>query len=209
MGFSFFPKDVKFFDHFKEQNRKLKKAVSVLDDLFENFQDIDTRYTEINIIEAEANAIARRIATELSSTFITPIDREDIHQINVTQETLINIIRSAATRVALFQFADIHYPLKRVVKNLRRMIEDAGEVINLLAKGKPAHAQIENIKSHKYECEMLLVVGLGEIYDTPDEDPKTLLHILKWTHLYNRIEQAVERTEELADVLEGVLLKNA
>lgn len=209
MSFSLFPKDVKFFALFKEQNRKLKKAVAILDDLFKNFQEVEDRCTEINIIEAEANTISRRIATDLASTFITPIDREDIHHINITQEALINIVKATATRIGLFECGEILYPARRLVSYLKIMIDEAGEVLDKLSKGKQALNHIEKIKAHKYECEMLLLVGLGELYDIKKDDPASMLHIIKWNHIYGRIEQAVERTEQLTDVLEGILLKNA
>lgn len=212
MGFSLFPKEVKFYDLFKDQNRKLIKAVSILDEMFHTLEDVEDRCTQINIIEAEANSISRRISTELSSTFITPLDREDIHQINITQEALINIIKATATRIGLFDCGEVLYPSRRLVRSLKVMIEEVGEVLAKLAKNTHAKEHIETIKSHKYECEMLLLVGLGELYDTKDqkkEDPAAILHIIKWNHIYGRIEQAVERAERLSDVLEGVLLKHA
>ena len=87
MGFSLFPRSAKFYDLFKEQHRKVAKAAGVLDDLFTSFEDVEERCKRITIIESEGNAISRRIAKELSLTFITPIDREDIHEINLTRRT--------------------------------------------------------------------------------------------------------------------------
>lgn len=212
MGFSLFPKSVKFFDLFKDQNRKLIKAVTILDELFHSLEDVEDRCIRINIIEAEANTISRNIATELSSTFITPLDREDIHQINITQEALINIIKVTATRIGFMEFGEILYPSRRLVRSLKIMIEEAGEILGKLSKGKSAKEHIETIKAHKYECEMLLLVGLGELYETKDhkkESLDTVLHIVKWNHIYGRIELAVDRAERLSDVLEGIILKNA
>ncbi|WP_243361382.1 DUF47 domain-containing protein [Fundidesulfovibrio terrae] len=212
MGFSLFPKDVKFFDLFKDQNRKLLKAVTILDEIFHSFEDVEDRCTRINIIEAEANTISRRISTELSSTFITPIDREDIHQINITQEALINIVKATATRIGLLDCGEVLYPSRRLVRSLKIMIEEAGHLLGKLSQNKPAKEHIEIIKAHKYECEMLLLVGLGELYETKDQkkdDAASIIHIVKWNHIYGRIEQAVERAERLSDVLEGVLLKHA
>ncbi|KAF0231968.1 DUF47 domain-containing protein [Fundidesulfovibrio putealis] len=211
MGFSLFPKEVKFFEMFKDQNRKLIKAVTILDELFHSLEDMEDRCTRINIIEAEANTISRSISTELSSTFITPLDREDIHQINITQEALINIVKATATRIGLLECGDVLYPSRRLVRSLKVMIEEAGLVLDKLSKNKDAREHVEIIKSHKYECEMLLLVGLGELYDTKDQVPggQQLMHIIKWNHIYGRIEQAVDRAERLSDVLEGVLLKHA
>jgi uncharacterized protein Yka (UPF0111/DUF47 family) len=212
MGFSLFPKDVKFFDLFKDQNRKLYKAVTILDEIFHSFEDVEDRCTRINIIEAEANTISRHISTELSSTFITPIDREDIHQINITQEALINIVKATATRIGLLDCGEVLYPSRRLVRSLKIMIEEAGNLLGKLSQNKPAKEHIETIKAHKYECEMLLLVGLGELYETRDpkkDETASVIHIVKWNHIYGRIEQAVERAERLSDVLEGVLLKHA
>jgi len=222
MGFSLFPKDVKFFDLFKDQNRKLIKAVTILDELFHaqddsedrclSQDDIEERCIRINVIEAEANTISRNIATELSSTFITPIDREDIHQINITQEALVNIIKVTATRIGFMECGAILYPSRRLVRSLKIMIEEAGQVLDKLSKNKPAKEHIETIKAHKYECEMLLLVGLGELYEAKahkEESLDTVLHIIKWNHIYGRIELAVDRAERLSDVLEGVMLKHA
>jgi len=89
------------------------------------------------------------------------------------------------------------------------MIDEAGEVLDKLSKNKQAQDNIEKIKAHKYECEMLLLVGLGELFDQKKDDPQNMMHVIKWNHVYGRIEQAVDRAERLSDVLEGVQLKNA
>ena len=209
MSFSLFPKEVKFFDLFKEQHRKLKKAVHILDDIFQNCRDVDDCCTRINIIEDEANSISRKISTELAATFITPLDREDIHHINVTQEALVNIVKAAASRVSLFDFTEITFPAKRLVANLKIMVDEMGLVLDKLSKGKDAKESIERIKTLKYECEMLLMVGLGELFDTQEDNAKRVLQIVKWNHVYGRLELAVDRTEHLIDVLEGVMLKHA
>jgi len=215
MAFSLFPKEVRFYDLFKEQNRLLLKAVSILDEIFYSQLDRSDRETycsRINIIETQANAVSRRITTELASTFITPLDREDIHQINITQEALINIIKATATRISILECDEVLYPSRRLVSSLKVMIEQAGKVLDKLSQDKKVEKYIKAIKAHRYECEMLLMVGLGELFDTKElkkDDPAAMLHLIKWNHIYGRIEQAVERAERLSDVLEGILLKHA
>jgi uncharacterized protein Yka (UPF0111/DUF47 family) len=211
MGFSLFPRSVKFYDLFKEQHRKLVKAVCILDELFTTFDDVEERCKRINIIESEGNAISRRIAKELSLTFITPIDREDIHQINLTQEDLLNLIKAIASRIGLFGFDRIRYPARRIVANLRAMIEELGVVLGKMSANKKAEESFHTIENLKHECETLVMVGIGELYDGGDEttDYAAILNIVKWKHIFDRIEAAVERTEALSDVLEGVVLKNA
>ncbi|WP_029460814.1 DUF47 domain-containing protein [Solidesulfovibrio alcoholivorans] len=211
MGFSLFPRSVKFYDLFAEQHRKLVKAAIILDELFTNFDDLEERCKRITIIESEGNAISRRIAKELSLTFITPIDREDIHEINLTQEDILNLIKAIASRVGLFGFDRIRYPARRIISNLRAMIEEVGLILGRMRQNKQAEDHFARIEGLKHECETLLMVGIGELYDGGDErgDYAAILDIVKWKHLFDRIEAAVERTEALSDVLEGVVLKNA
>jgi len=215
MAFSLFPKEVKFYDLFKEQNYKLLKAVTLLDEIFHSElrqMDTDTYCSRINIIETQANAISRQITRELASTFITPLDREDIHQINISQEFLINNIKAIATRIDILDCEEVLYPSRRLVRSLKVMIEQVGKVLDKLSQDKKVDKYIEAIKAHRYECEMLLMVGLGELFDAKEmnkNDPDVMLHLIKWNHIYARIEQAVERAERLSDVLEGILLKHA
>ncbi|HCR13155.1 DUF47 domain-containing protein [Solidesulfovibrio sp.] len=211
MGFSLFPRSVKFYDLFAEQHRKLVKAAIILDELFTDFDDLEERCKRITIIESEGNAISRRIAKELSLTFITPIDREDIHEINLTQEDILNLIKAIASRVGLFGFDRIRYPARRIISNLRAMIEEVGHILARMRQNKQAEELFARVEALKHECETLLMVGIGELYDGGDErgDYAAILDIVKWKHLFDRIEAAVERTEALSDVLEGVVLKNA
>jgi uncharacterized protein Yka (UPF0111/DUF47 family) len=211
MGFSLFPRSAKFYDLFKEQHRKLVKAAGILDELFTTFDDVEERCKRINIIESEGNAISRRIAKELSLTFITPIDREDIHEINLTQEDMLNLIKAIASRIGLFGFDRIRYPARRIISNLRVMIEELGVVLVHMSKNKHAEENFHKIENLKHECETLLMVGIGELYDGGEEkaDYAVILDIIKWKHIFDRIEAAVNRAETLSDVLEGVVLKNA
>jgi uncharacterized protein Yka (UPF0111/DUF47 family) len=209
MSLSFFPKTVKFYELFKEQNRKLVKAASILDAIFCEFTDIEEKCKQINIIEYEGNKISRSIALELSQTFITPIDREDIYEINIRQENTLNIIKAISNRVGVYDFSELKYPAKKVIGNLKTMVEEAGLILDCLSKRSVADTSIERIKALKYECEMLLLVGLGEIYDSHGLNLIGTLEILKWTHIYDRIEQAVEGVEALCEALESILLKYA
>jgi uncharacterized protein len=209
MGFSFFPKEVQFFDLFTEQYNRLSEAVAALNSIFQEFVDVENKCKSINLIEETGNGIARSISKQLSTTFITPIDREDIHNINVAQEDLLNLIKAISTRIGLYDFHVIKFPAKKLVKNLSAMIEEVGRMLGRLRERKAVEEQAKNVKSLKYECEMLLLVALGEVYDIKLTGFDAVMEIVKWTHIYDRIEQAVNQADRLADIIEGVVLKNA
>ncbi|PKN09420.1 MAG: DUF47 domain-containing protein [Deltaproteobacteria bacterium HGW-Deltaproteobacteria-8] len=209
MGFSFFPKEIQFFDLFTEQYGKLSEAVTALNCIFQEFTDCENKCKTINLIEEAGNTISRNISKQLSLTFITPIDREDIHDINIAQEDLLNLIKAISTRIGLYDFTVLKFPSKRLVKNLSMMVEEGGRMIQRLRERKSVEENAKKVKSLKYECEMILLVALGEVYDLKVQGFDTVMDIVKWTHIYDRIEQAVNQAERLADIIEGVVLKNA
>ncbi len=82
-------------------------------------------------------------------------------------------------------------------------------MLDRLSHRKTVEDGVKTVKALKYECEMLLLVALGEVYDIKLTGFDSVMEIVKWTHIYDRIEQAVNRAEGLADIIEGVVLKNA
>ena len=209
MGFSFFPRTVKFFKLFEEQNRKLQKAAGHLCALFEDGADSEEVCKLVNIIESEGNTVSRTIARELSLTFITPIDREDIHEINLSQEDILNAIKAVSTRMGVHEPSRMRYPAKKLAQNIRGMVEESGKMLANLARNKTGETSMERIRWLKYESETLLLVGIGELYDCEVRDNGVILEIIKWSHIYDRMETAVDRVDAFGDILEGVMLKNA
>jgi len=209
MSFSLFPKTVRFFKLFSRQNDMLREAVSMLYNVFQDFTDVENKCKYINIIESDANAVCRDIAKQLSRTFITPIDREDIHEINLVQEDMVNLIRAISTRIALYDFGRMRFAAKKLVGNLKIMVDETGIMLQKLHTRKEVDVHVARVKTLKAECDMLLVVALAENYDAPIEEHDAILDIVKWSHIYDRIEKAIHRTENLVDIIEGIVLKNA
>jgi uncharacterized protein Yka (UPF0111/DUF47 family) len=209
MSFSLFPKSPKFFDFFKEQNRTIVNAATVLDKLVREFTECEDRCQTINLIESDGDVITKKIAHQLASTFITPIDREDIHEINVSQEAILNQIQAISSRIGVYGFPRMRFPAKRLVSNLRAMTEKIGVMLGRLGGRGEVDTSVKRIKGLKNECEMLLLSGLAELYDHPELSPATILDILKWSQVYDRIDKAIGRTWGLAKTIEGIVLKNA
>jgi uncharacterized protein len=212
MGFSLFPKTVKFYDLFMRQSQKMIESVSILRDIFLDFTDVEEKCGRIHIMEDDGILIHREIARELSRTFITPIDREDIHEINLAQKDIHNLINALATRIGLYGFSSINTSAKDLVNNLKMMIEEIDKMLVRLSHKKDVDEYCLNIKRIMDESEMLLILALGEIYEYNVNRPEIVLDVLdiiKWTQIYDRIEQAINRTESLANIIEGIVLKNA
>lgn len=209
MSFSLFPKSPKFFDLFRQQNRITVEAMELLHSMAQEFEKMDVRGQMINRLESEGDVLNREISQQLSTTFITPIDREDIHQINVSQETILNHIQAISNRICVYGLARMRFPAQRMVSNLRDMVQGIGAMVGMLDRKADVSETVKRLKFLKKECEMLLLSGLGELYDNPDPSPAEVMDIIKWTHVYDRIDKAFNRTWQLAKAIEGIVLKNA
>lgn len=209
MSFSLFPKSPKFFELFREQNRIIVNAATMLEQIAEEFADCEDLCQMINRFEAEGDVLNRTIARELSTSFITPIDREDIHQINSSQETILNHIQAVSNRIGVYGLAGMRFPAKRMISNLKEMVTGIGLMLGMLGSGQEVSETVAQVKQLKKECEMLLMTGLGELYDNPSPGPVDVMDIIKWTHVYDRIDKAFNRAWQLAKAIEGIELKNA
>lgn len=209
MSFSLFPKSPKFFQLFLEQNRIIVDAATVLHQIAEEFSDCEDQCQVINRLEAEGDVLNRTIARELSTTFITPIDREDIHEINSSQETILNHIQAVSNRIGVYGLARMRFPAKKMISNIKEMVTGIGRMLTMLSHGQEVTPTVAQVKQLKKECEMLLMSGLGELYEDPSPGPEDVLDIIKWTHVYDRIDKAFNRAWQLAKAIEGIVLKNA
>ena len=209
MSFSLFPKSPKFFDLFREQNRIIAEAATLLNTIAQEFENTDVRCQMINRFESEGDVLNRTISQQLSTTFITPIDREDIHQINFNQETILNHIQAISNRIGVYGFTRIRFPAQRMVSNVKDMVGAIGVMLGMLGHKTDVTDTVKQVKFMKKECEMLLLSGLGELYDNPNLAPGEIMDIIKWTHVYDRIDKAFNRTWQLAKAIEGIMLKNA
>jgi uncharacterized protein len=209
MSFSLFPKSPKFFELFREQNLIIVNAATVLHQIAEDFTNCEVQCQVINRFEAEGDIINRTIARELSTTFITPIDREDIHEINSSQEAILNHIQAVSNRIGVYGLSRMRFPAQRMISNIKQMVTAIGVMLTMLDNGEEVSKNIAQVKQLKKECEMLLLSGLGELYDDPSPVPEDVLDIIKWTHVYDRIDKAYNRTWLLAKAIEGIVLKNA
>jgi uncharacterized protein len=209
MSFSLFPKSPKFFELFREQNRIIVDAATVLHQIAEEFVECEDQCQVINRLEAEGDVLNRTIARELSTSFITPIDREDIHEINSSQETILNHIQAVSNRIGVYGLSRMRFPAKRMISDIKEMVTGIGVMLGMLGRGHEVSQTVAQIKQLKKECEMLLMSGLGELYDNPSPAPEDVLDIIKWTHIYDRIDKAFNRAWQLAKAIEGIVLKNA
>lgn len=204
---SLLPKSAPFFELLLEQNALLNKASEHLTQVLERPEEMDNPHKQVALLEEEADLVCVRITRELSQTFITPIDREDILRINQGQEEAIDSIHSLTTRLHIYEFQRMRFPALQLVRTLDGMVKLTGLMLEGLSRKQDCH-KTRAFRNLRGECEMLLSVGIAELYDTQDISPANMMEIIKWGQAYDRMEVTVNHVVALAETIEEAVLKN-
>jgi len=205
--FRLIPRDEGFFDLFEKLADRVHEGAVQLAALIERFDDVEARTARIKDVEHEGDVVTHEVMARLNRTFITPFDREDIHELASRLDDILDLIDTTANRIFLYKVArpgedavrlsrcivDATNLLLEMVAYLRtpRMVED------VLRIGRGIHDQenrADRVQQH----------ALAALFDNA-VDPRD---IIKWKDIYYDLETASDRCEDAANVIEGIILKN-
>jgi predicted phosphate transport protein (TIGR00153 family) len=203
-----FPRKIDFFELFDKAVENATRAASSLVDLMENFTDVENKVKKIYEIEQEGDLITHDIMRKLNQTFITPVDREDIHTLGARIDDIVDLIWGGVDKMVVFR---INEPTKDVI-HLARDLNETTRVIQKAFKELEAK-DYEHVKEHCIEInrmenriDRIYRNALGELFDDFKDDPAM---IIKWKDIYTHFEDAADKCEDVANVLEGIVLKHA
>jgi hypothetical protein len=202
------PREEKFFDLFEESAHNLVRAAGLLAELLQNWVEVEEKVRQITELEHHGDNITHRIMAQLHGTFITPIDREDIAQLANRMDDVIDFIEAAAVRMMLYGIDKPAERAKEVADILIRVTSEVGEAIpHLRHRRELSHMQEHCIEINRLENEADAVrrSALAELF----HDRVELAEVIKWREIYEHMENAVDSCEDIADILEGVMIKRA
>ena len=208
MKFNIIPHEEKFFALFKEQAENAVEAARVLKDLLEDYNDVDQKRLKIEMIENHGDEIAHRIFEKLNLTFVTPMDREDIHSLACALDDIVDIINATSQRLQLYNVGTITEDAKLLANIVFRATEETA----VIAAGLENMKHIGSLKQHWIEVNRLENEGdkisrhaIADLFSS-SRDP---IEVIKWKELYEHLETATDKCEDAANIVEGVALKNA
>jgi predicted phosphate transport protein (TIGR00153 family) len=205
--FSLIPKEMVFFDLFEEAAKNAHEGALALQDLLNDFRDVPAKVKRIKDIEHAGDKITHTTIEKLNQTFITPIDREDIHELICRIDDILDLIDTAVARMHLYKIKE---PTDDA-KALARVLVDATKIITeLLPKMrsmKLSSSLLHCIEIHTKENEgdRIEQHALAALFEN-GHDP---IFIIKWKDIYEELEASTDRCEDVANVIEGIVLKNA
>ncbi len=206
MGFfNLLPKEEQYFDLFHQMtlyicdaSRELK---AMLADNGANFQEYSQR---IKGLEHACDELTHTISTKLNKSFITPFDREDIYTMSGALDDIVDLIDDAARAVVIFDVQEVKEYARAFAVVIERMAEQLREIVSTLQKPKNVTQRLVEIHRLENEGDDIYHAAIAELFHV-EHDPLT---VLKWKEIYEKLEAAVDRCENVANIIESVLIKH-
>lgn len=198
------PKDEGFFELFDRLAALIVKASEQLDALFNDPGQLDRFASQIKEVEHQADEITHEIMNRLDRSFVTPLDREDIHELATTLDNVVDLIDGTARRTQMFHVTDRREQAELLAAILRRCtVLIAAGVKQLKDPAEIARIGRE-VKLLEEEGDAMYAQAITALFEgTPNA-----LDVIKWKDIYDNIEHAIDECEDVLNVLESVSLKN-
>jgi len=199
------PRDNTFFQMFAEASENLIAGARVMVDLFSDYKDVETKIAELRRIERTGDEITHNVFTKLNSTFITPFDREDIHELASSLDDVLDFLNSAGARIVMYRITSPPPAALDLARLILLQAQELHRALPLLQKNGDILTHCVEINRIENEADVVSRAAIGRLFDE-EKDPITLIKIKE---LIEYLEIATDKAEDVANVLETVVLKNS
>jgi predicted phosphate transport protein (TIGR00153 family) len=208
--FSLLPKETVFFDLFEKSADNVQRGAQKLLDLMGNFSDLSYRAQEIKEIEHAGDKLTHDMIERMNKTFVTPLDREDIHELACRLDDILDLMDTATARMALYKVKEPMpdaVALARVLVKATTIIKEAMPLLRTIGKKNSAEALLKScieVHTQENEGDRIEQHALASLFEN-GLDPIT---VIKWKDIFQDLEAATDRCEDVANAIESIVLKN-
>jgi predicted phosphate transport protein (TIGR00153 family) len=200
----FAPKEREFFDLFEEAGANIVRASELLERMLARWPDHGELSRDIVVCEQEGDRITHDIIQRLNSTFVTPIDREDIYALASSLDDIVDFVEEVADFMALYR---IEAPMEQAQHMARILHESARQIsqaIPRLRSFKDIHHFTIEVNRLENEGDRVVREALASLFER-GIDP---MMVIRWKDIFERLEDGIDATEKTANILEGIVIKN-
>jgi len=207
--FSFIPRDMEFYDMFEQETANLVIAAEKLVDLFDNYENVHAKAKELKELEHSGDVITHEIIGRVHRSFVTPIDREDITLLAHSLDDVMDFIEAAGRTANLYHISQPTERARELAQIVLKVARKLNEVVPRLRRRDQFPwilKQCVEINSLENEADDVQHAALAELFEVCRTDA---CEVIKWREIYGHLENATDRGEDVANVLEGIVLKHA
>lgn len=206
--FTLVPREEKFFEMFEEDAQNLVEIAQLLADLVNNWRNVEEKVSQITDLEHEGDEITHRIVAQLHRTFVTPLDREDISHLANALDDVADFVQASADAMLIYK---VGRPTQKA-RELADIITKTASEVALAIPHLRRRNQMQRVLAHcvelnrlENEADKVFRSALAELFD----NSASATEIIKWQEIYEDMEGATDRCEDVANILEGIALKYA
>lgn len=205
MAFRLIPREERFFDDFVAMAEQIQKGAAILVDMMAPERPVWDKADEIKEVEHKCDFLTHEIIQRLHRTFVTPLDREDIHSLARSLDDVMDAIDASATIVRLYGIDRVRPDARELTRIILQSTEQVVKAMKALERRKGVAEPAVEINRLENEADRAHQAAVRRLFEE-ERDP---IVIMKWKEILDFLEEATDRCEDVANVLEGVVVKHA
>ena len=202
--FSLFPREEDFFVLFRKQAALVREGCVLLHAMMTEFDRLDERAKELKEVEHKADLVTHEIFERLNRTFITPLEREDIHQLASNLDDVLDAAEAIGSRIVLFNVAK---PTPEAARMTAILVESSYQIekaVGSLQNMNSLMAFTVEINRLENEADGISRTVMADLFSGRHE----VLDVLRWKEIYGRLENAADKCEDVANAIESIVVKS-
>ena len=203
--FSLIPKEEQYFSFFSQMTSFIydaaKALVEMVEDKGENFAE---HLKRIKGIERDCDDLTHSISMKLNKSFITPFDREDIYLLSGALDDIVDLIDDAARSMVMYDVRESTPHARHFADIIQRMAVQLHEVVSMLAKPHGITPRLVELHRLENEGDETYYNAIADLF----HDATDPLNVIKWKDIYEKLEAAIDRCENVANIIESVIIKH-
>ena len=205
LRFRLIPRNEDFYEQFVTLATQLRVGAGLLEEMLAPDPAIWDKAEEIKEVEHKCDHLTHQIISRLNTTFVTPIDREDIHALAKSLDDVMDAVDASAKVVRLYKIGTVRYGARELAHVVSLSVDQVKHALEALDKKTGVAQRAVEINRLENEADRIHEEALRRLFDE-ERDP---VMIIKWKEILDFLEEATDRCEDVANLLEGVVVKNA
>jgi predicted phosphate transport protein (TIGR00153 family) len=199
------PREEAFFDSFVQMATEIRLAATLFQEMVAPDEPLWDRASQINDVEHRCDALTRDVLLRLHRTFVTPIDREDIHALALALDDVTDAIDDCAKLMQLYRLDRVRPGVRELARIIADQTGHVAKAMESLRDSKDVSGATAEIDRLEHEGDVIYQQAIVGLFDH-EKDP---IQIIKWKELYGYLEAATDRCEDIGNVVDGISVKNA
>jgi len=204
VAFRLIPREEKFYSDFQVLADELQRGAALLEQMLAPARPLWNKADEIKEVEHKCDFLTHEIIQRLNRTFVTPLDREDIHTLARSLDDVMDAIDASATLIRLYRLDSVRFGARELANNISACTKEVRLALDALEHHKGVVTHAVEINRLENEADRTHQDAVGRLFD----DEKDPLVVMKWKETLDFLEAATDRCEDVANVLEGVVVKH-